>query len=462
MSETEIADRLTKRERIKILDQYRNHVIHLLKRYPELSSVKIRRKLNDQGLRLQISNRSMRRYVSRLKETAIIKQKRYYEPVLDMLPGVQCQVDLGEIREVQLGQERKTVYFGVFVLSYSRMIFVSLSDSPINTQDFIRMHDEAFSFFEGRPQECVYDQTKLVVLKEEYREVLFNELFYQYATTAGFEARVCRGYDPESKGRVEAGVKYVKRDFFYGDCFSSFADLQRRLGQWVREVANQRIHGTTREVPQSVWQIREQPKLKPYLKPAMELLTPKGEFRKVDKTSLISFKSVKYSVPMLYQSSRVIVELKDKHLLIYSPETGEEIARHLISRQKGKTVKNTNHYRDYNKDISSFEASIKELAGISLGNDLCYRLKREFPKHYKDQLVGLRKVLSGYQTKNDLAVPLGHISARHGLRVTFIRDYLEAYYCTSKEKVSDFEELGPYVTGDLSVYGQLTSSLTSG
>ena len=68
MSETEIADRLTKRERIKILDQYRNHVIHLLKRYPELSSVKIRRKLNDQGLRLQISNRSMRRYVSRLRE----------------------------------------------------------------------------------------------------------------------------------------------------------------------------------------------------------------------------------------------------------------------------------------------------------------------------------------------------------------------------------------------------------
>jgi len=462
MNEDEIANRFTNRERIKILDQYRDHVVQLLKRYPELSSVKIRRKLNDQGLRLQISDRSMRRYVSKLKRTAIIKQKRYYEPVLDMLPGVQCQVDLGELREVQIGQERRTIYFGVFVLSYSRLIFVSVSDRPINTESFIRMHDEAFTFFEGRPQECVYDQTKLVVLKEEYREILFNELFYQYATTAGLEARVCRGYDPESKGRVEAGVKYVKRDFFYGDCFSSYADLQKRLRQWIREVANQRNHGTTKEVPQSVWQIREQPKLKLYLKPAMELLTPKGEFRKVDKTSLISYKSVKYSVPMLYQSSRVIVEVKDKHLLIYSPETGEEIARHPVSKQKGKIVKNTNHYRDYNRDISSMETSIKEVAGISLGSDLCYRLKREFPKNYKDQLVGLRKILSGYHSKTDLDVPLGHLSNRSGLRVSFIRDYLEAYYCKSKEKVDDFEVLGPYVTGNLSAYGQLTADVTSG
>jgi len=458
MSGEEIAYHLNRKERIKILDQYRDHVIQLLKKYPGLSAVKIMRKLKGQGLDLTISDRSMRRYVHKLKETVVVRQKRYYEPVLDMIPGVQCQVDLGEIRNVRVGEALTTVYFTVFVLSYSRKLFAVLSASPINTESFIRMHDEAFTFFEGMPEECVYDQTKLVVIKEAYREVLFNELFYQYATTAGFDARVCRGYDPESKGRVEAGVKYIKQDFFYGDTFTSFAEMEKQFRDWIIKVANQRIHGTTHEKPEVVWQTREQPKLKPYLKPAMELFHPKGIFRKVDKTSLLSFKSVKYSVPMLFQSSKVIVEEQGSLLLIYAPETGEEIARHTISHEKGKTIKNNNHYRDYNKDITSFEFSIAELVGEPLARSLCYRLKREFPKNYKDQLVGLKKTLSAYRIKTDLSIPIGHICDRPGLRVSFIRDYLEAYYCTSRDKVEDFEQLGSYLTGDLSPYARLTAS----
>src|SRR3546814_5804012 len=76
------------------------------------------------------------------------------------------------------------------------------------------------------PEECVYDQTKLVVLSEQYRELTLNPRFHEFATTAGFRIYACEGYDPESKGKVEAGVKYVKQDGLYGEEFASEQDLR--------------------------------------------------------------------------------------------------------------------------------------------------------------------------------------------------------------------------------------------
>ena len=130
-----------------------------------------------------------------------------------MIPGEQCQVDGGELRGVMIGGVETTVYFMVFVLSYSRLMHVSVSARPIDTDTLIRQHDAAFRYFGGMPQECVYDQTKLVVISETFRELKLNQRFHQYATAAGFHIRACEGYDPESKGKVEAGVKYVKHRF---------------------------------------------------------------------------------------------------------------------------------------------------------------------------------------------------------------------------------------------------------
>ena len=123
------------------------------------------------------------------------------------MPGVQCQVDPGELRNVMINGIETTVYFVVFVLSFSRLMHVSMTLKPIDTSEFIRMHDAALRYFGGRTQELVYDQTKLVVIKERYRELELNARFNEYATHAGFNIRACEGYDPESKGKVEAGVK---------------------------------------------------------------------------------------------------------------------------------------------------------------------------------------------------------------------------------------------------------------
>jgi len=148
---------------------------------------------------------------------------------------VQCQIDGGELRGVMIGGEERTVYLMVFVLSYSRLLYVAASPRPIDTAALIRLHDAAFRAFGGCPKECVYDQTRLVVLAEECRELILNARFARYATTAGFSIRACRGYDPESKVEAEAGVKYVKFNGLYGESFADWSALEAHLAQWLEE-----------------------------------------------------------------------------------------------------------------------------------------------------------------------------------------------------------------------------------
>jgi hypothetical protein len=85
--------------RTKKLDAYRVYIIQLLQTYPNLSAVKVMRKLKEKVDALAVSDRSVRRYIEALKAEISFKQPRYYEPVVDMVPGVQCQVDGGDWRQ---------------------------------------------------------------------------------------------------------------------------------------------------------------------------------------------------------------------------------------------------------------------------------------------------------------------------------------------------------------------------
>ena len=228
MDEVAIGEQQANRTRRKQLDDYRDYIVTLLGRFPGLSAVKVLRKLKERHPELGVSDRSARRYIKALKETVSLRQKRYYEPV-ESPPGVQCQVDGGELRGLSVGGEATTVHFVVFVLSYSRLMYVGLSPRPIDTATFIRLHDAAFRYFGGRPEECVYDQTKLVVLHEQYRELDPNPAFAAYATAAGFRIYACEGYDPEGKGKVEAGVKYVKGNALAGEVFDDWDHLEAHV-----------------------------------------------------------------------------------------------------------------------------------------------------------------------------------------------------------------------------------------
>jgi transposase len=118
--------------RIKRLDECREFIIDQLQTYPKLSAVKVLRKIRQRYPALNASDRTVRRYLQALKQTVALKQQRYYEPVLDMVPGVQCQVDPGELRNVMIDGVMQTLHFVVFVLSFSRLMYVALSRDAID------------------------------------------------------------------------------------------------------------------------------------------------------------------------------------------------------------------------------------------------------------------------------------------------------------------------------------------
>lgn len=430
MPETEMAQQLDDMTRAKKLDAYRVYIIQLLQTYPGLSAVKVMRKLKAKVDSLDVSDRSVRRYIQTLKDEISFKQPRYYEPVVDMVPGVQCQVDGGELRGVMIGGKETTVYFMVFVLIFSRLMHVSVSAQPIDTQALIYQHDAAFRNKGGMPQECVYDQTKLVVIHEIFRELELNQRFHQYATGAGFHIRACEGYDPESKGKVESGVKYVKQNGLYGETFTDWESLETYLVDWLDTVANKRVHGTTGQQPWILYDHEEKVKMQPYLTPScVQNKSAAQETRQVDKTSLISWQSNKYSVPMAYQSAKVGVSAHAGQLLINDLANGDRIAEHVISLEKGQIIKNTHHYRDMQQRVEGLEAALDQQLGDGSSQRLCALLKATSPKIYKDQLLGAKQVIATHTKQyGDIdADLLERILTSTRLTASQLRAMLEAY-----------------------------------
>ncbi|MBF0258927.1 MAG: hypothetical protein HQK62_08835, partial [Desulfamplus sp.] len=149
------------------------------------------------------------------------------------------------------------------------------------------------------------------------------------------------------------------------------------------------------------------------------------ETRTVDKTSLISWKCNKYSVPQLYQSGSVLVNSRENTLLIYEIASGRQIATHEILMEKGQIVKNNNHYRDYQKKIADHESDIYAIIGEETGGRICSIIKQTAPKIYKDQLVGLKAILSRQQDQATVIQAISGLTDRPRLKVSFIRDYLD-------------------------------------
>jgi transposase len=459
LDELTVAQRQDNPDRSKRLDDCRDYIIDLLQNYPLLSAVKVLRKLRGQYPGLSASDRTVRRYLQALKQTVTIKQLRYYEPVLDMMPGIQCQVDPGELRGVMINGVERTIHFVVFVLSFSRLMFVALSHRAIDTQRFIQMHDEAFRYFGGCPKECVYDQTKLVVLHEEYRELDINPRFLQYATGARFKIKACEGYDPESKGKVEAGVKYVKGNCLYGETFENDQALDEHVIEWLNTVANVRIHATTGKQPQALFDEQERVLMQAYLAPACVHLDGQQQLtRKADKTGLISWQANKYSVPMVYQRVQVGVAVEDGELVIADAMTGEEIARHCVSTGKGQILKNNHHYRDLSQTIARHESDLLATLGAELGKRLCRCLQVAFPDNYKDQLVGLKSILKKHQPLNlDL---LEVLSQRSSVSARQVRTFLEAYQDNPDRllETEDHANCSDDITQALTAYGNLPTN----
>lgn len=105
------------------------------------------------------SARSVRRYVMS-RSRAKAQKERKYTP-FETPAGYQAMVDLGESRKVWIEGKHQVRYFIVMTLSYSRKMYVEWHDRPVDTEMFLRFHQNAFRHFEGIPGEIVYDMLRV-------------------------------------------------------------------------------------------------------------------------------------------------------------------------------------------------------------------------------------------------------------------------------------------------------------
>ena len=249
----------------------------------------------------------LKRYLQpQRKEALTVAVRRFETP-----PGHQAQVDWGDQGDITSpdGTRHKLNAF-VMTLGYSRALFCDIAPDQ-KLPAFLRLHEAAFAYLGGVPHEILYDNTKTVVLKtltegvDARGEVKLNPAFADFARYWGFTPRLCRPYRPQTKGKVESGVKYLRTNFLCGRDASDLPDLRQQMRVWVADVANGRVHGTTHRVVGEAW-AEEKPALQSAAHRRAYPLVVEA-VRRVTRDAFVSFKSNRYSVPWQHAGKEVFV-----------------------------------------------------------------------------------------------------------------------------------------------------------
>lgn len=171
-------------------------------------------------------------------------------------PGEQMQVDFAHFKH-----ERNVFYAFVAILGYSRMAFVKFVENQ-DIETVISCHEEAFEYFGGIPQKCLYDNMKTIIIKRHAfgeGQHKLNSTFYDFAKHYGFQPRVCKPYNPQTKGKVERIISYLRYSFYHpfvaGKKEISLSEFNNAVISWLNTIANQRIHATTKASPLERWGI---------------------------------------------------------------------------------------------------------------------------------------------------------------------------------------------------------------
>jgi len=274
------------------------------------------------------------------RESARVMAVRRFETPI----GHQAQVDWGHLGTITIDAEPRNLWGFTFTLGYSRALMAEAArDQTLGT--LLRMHEEAFRQLGGVPEEILYDRMKTVWLKTDERgEIVWHPVFWDFARYWGFRPRLCQPYRAQTKGKIESGVKYVRRNFLcglQGREPTNLDDLNAQLRQWVWEVSNQRVHGTTHERVDWRWG-EEKLKLQP-IGGRLPYPFVDEELRKVARDAYVSWESNRYSVPWTYAGSPVWVrECEDQIEVHYG---GEKIAVHRRVCAKHQIVTVPEHHR---------------------------------------------------------------------------------------------------------------------
>lgn len=274
-----------------------------------------------------------------------------------------------------------------YILGYSRRQYICFSES-MEFETTIRQHIKAFEHLGGVAATCLYDNMKVVVTRWEDDAPIYNTRFLAFATHYGYKPWACQVRRPQTKGKVERPFHYIETNLLNGREFRSLDHLNETTRWWLAQVADVRLHGTTKKTPLEL-HAEELSHLLPM--PSLQFDTAQVVYRVVDTDGTIQYANNRYSVPWRLVGESLPVRITDELLMVYD-RTLSEVARHVLMQGlSGLRRIDPDHTppRDHEQQMERLRERYAELGEIGVAYLKGLESKQRNSKHQALQVLGL-------------------------------------------------------------------------
>ena len=254
-------------------------------------------------------------------------------------PGEEGQVDFGYAGRMwdPVSRRMRKAWLFVMALSWSRHQYVVfVFDQKIET--WLACHASAFAFFGGVPKKIKIDNLKAAIVRASMDDPQVQRSYRECAEHYGFLISPCRVRTPQHKGKVEAGVKYIKGRFLpgrnYGEVGCNVTHANADVITWIKETAGQRIHGTTRQKPLERFESGERAALQ--VLPEQTFDPAVWTELKCHRDGYVVFEHSYYSVPFRWVEQRLAVRVSAKRVELHIHH--ERIATHTRATAPGQRI----------------------------------------------------------------------------------------------------------------------------
>ena len=335
--------------------------------------------------------------------------------------GQQVQVDFGQATLKNVDGGWTKVYVAAFLLSRSRYKYAELQSRPFTAVDLVKICHNCFQYFGGMPKEMVFDQDSIVCVSENAGDIIFTYEFEKFRQDCKTAIYMCRGADPESKGKIENTVKYIKGNFLSNRLYTDDGILNGCCLEWLERTANAKVHGTTKLIPAEIFKEECE-----YLRPLTicdQAQSPRIH-RTVRKDNTIIYDSNRYSVPLGTYNTQPEVRLDTKDGILYIQTIfGEPICEHRISSGRGLLIQSTNHRRDRSTALDKIQEDLDAQMG-GKATSFLQTIRTEKSRYARDQFRLIQSLLDQHGLEASLkAIDFCQYSKIYSANT--MKDYLE-------------------------------------
>ena len=377
-------DETRRPRRGSLLDPYKPKIDDLVAKYPELSAVRVLEEIRKgpDGYPGQVA--LVRQYVRQIRPA----RSRVYQEVL-YEPAQAMQVDWGNCGRIQIGSTWRSVSVFVAVLCYSRMCYIEFCLSQ-RKSEFYRALVHALQFFRGSPRQVIFDNLKAAVVNGSGRQACLHPEFLALCGHFCLEPIACTRRDPESKGIVEASVRYVKHNALQGrsEELTTWEDYGRFACRWRDEVANVRHHQRTHERPVDRFET-ERGLLRPL--PSIPFDTDEVASVVVSSHARVKFEGNRYSVPPEWARKSAVLRASATEVRVIFPN--QPVARHARCYERNQLICLPEHQLAALKMRSRWRAHDIENAFDGLG-EIARTFHLELCRRPLKTTVHLRRLLN--------------------------------------------------------------------